>query len=154
MKKILSTLAVVMLCSASLFAQNPDKGYSFAVETGIGTEWMVGGRAQYNFNKYVAWDILNAAYALDYNKYYNFNEVTLTTGVRGYSPNFSGDLKAYGALDLGYGAMFRHGNTNCFALDFTAGIYVWQGLYAGYRLGVLANHGSHVDHMFSIGYNF
>lgn len=154
MKKFLTLIAVMLLGAASMMAQNPDKGYSWAVEGGVGTEVELGGRVQYNFNKYVAWDILNAKYALDYDKYYNTNEITLTTGVRGYSPTFGADMKAFASIDLGYGAKFRDGNNwNAFALDFNAGVYVWKGLYAGYGFSTMAHDGHHCDHLFRIGYN-
>ena len=150
----MAMVAVMLMGSASLMAQNPDKGLSWAVETGIGTEWEIGGRAQYNFNQYVAWDVLNAKYALDYGDGGNFNEVTITTGVRGFSPTFGPGMKAFAALDLGYGAAFKDGwNTNNFALDFTAGVYVIKGLYLGYGLGFL-NKGNHKDHLLRIGVNF
>lgn len=86
MKKILSMVVVMLLGVASMQAQNPDKGLSFALETGIGSEWELGARAQYNFNKYVAWDVVNLKYALDYNEHGNWNEFTIQTGVRGFSP--------------------------------------------------------------------
>ena len=155
MKKILSMVVVMLLGVASMQAQNPDKGLSFAVETGIGTEWELGARAQYNFNKYVAIDILNLKYALDYNEHGNWNEFTIQTGVRGFSPTFGPDMKAFAALDLGYGNMWKHGNTSCFALDFTLGLYLYKGLYAGYGFGTLNHDGfNHHDHLLRIGYNF
>ncbi len=155
MKKIFSLIAVMLLGATSLFAQNPDKGLSWAVEGGIGSEFEIGGRAQYNFNKYVAWDILNAKYAYDYNKHGDGNELTFTTGVRGFSPTFGPNLKAFAALDLGYGLAFDGNyNDSNFALDFTIGLYVWKGLYAGYGLGLLSNNGNHKDHLVRVGYNF
>ena len=154
MKKILSMVVVMLLGVASMQAQNPDKGLSFALETGIGSEWELGARAQYNFNKYVAWDVVNLKYALDYNNHGNWNEFTIQTGVRGFSPTFGPDMKAFAALDLGYGNMWKNGNTSCFALDFTLGLYLYKGLYAGYGFGTLINDGSHHDHLLRIGYNF
>jgi len=165
MKKILM-MAVALVMAVSANAQNPEKGLSWGVETAIGTEWELGARAQYNFNKYVAWDVLNVKYAYDWDseKIYgtkftvNWNEIAITTGVRAFSPTFFNDkMKAFANLDLGYGAMFGgdlNGNTNCFAVDFGVGLYVWKGLYAGYALEVLAHDGSHKDHLFRIGYNF
>lgn len=153
MKKILSMVVVMLLGVASMQAQNPDKGLSFAVETGIGSEWELGARAQYNFNKYVAWDVVNLKYAFDYGDP-NWNEFTIQTGVRGFSPTFGPDLKAFAALDLGYGNMWKNGNTSCFALDFTLGLYFYKGFYAGYGFGTLINDGHHHDHLLRIGYNF
>lgn len=146
-------MAVVLLGAASAKAQNPE-GLSWALEAGIGTEFEVGGRAQYKLNNYLAWDVLNLKYAYDYGDY-AVNEITLTTGLRGFSPKFDNGMRLFGALDLGYGNMFRDShNTSCFALDFTVGVYVTKNLYAGYGLGVLAKDGSHTDHLLRVGYNF
>lgn len=154
MKKIFSLIAVMLLGATSLFAQNPDKGLSWAVEGGIGSELEIGGRAQYNFNKYVAWDVLNAKYAYDYGDF-SWNELTLTTGVRGFSPTFGPDLKAFAAIGLGYGLVWKDGSDSNFALDFTIGMYVWKGLYAGYGLGFMKHDAfKHKDHLLRVGYNF
>ena len=162
MKKILM-MAVALVMAVSANAQNPDKGLSWGVETSIGTEWELGGRAQYNFNKYVAWDVLNLKYAYDWESVSfmgvsastHWNEITATTGVRAFSPTFFNDkMKAFANLDLGYGVMFNDGSTHCFAIDFGVGLYVWKGLYAGYAFEALCNDGSHKDHLFRIGYNF
>lgn len=155
MKKILSMVVVMLLGVASMQAQNPDKGLSFAVETGIGTEWELGARAQYNFNKYIAWDVVNLKYARDYNKHVGWNEFTIQTGARGFSPTFGPDLKAFAALDLGYGVMWNDFNSSHCAIDFTMGLYVYKGLYVGYGLGALCGNGNHhKDHLLRIGYNF
>lgn len=164
MKKIFSLMVVMLLGATSLMAQNPDKGWSFAAETGIGTEWQLGARAQYNFNEYIAVEG-NARYAFDWDKTKiwgatfktNWNEISITAGARGFSPKFGPDMKAYANFGIGYGAMFggdMAGNTNCFAIDFGVGMYLWKGLYAGYGLDALCNGGSHVDHVVRIGYNF
>lgn len=166
MKKVLM-MAVALVMAVAVNAQNPEKGLSFAAETGIGSEWEIGARAQYNFNKYLALDLLSVKYAYDWDKEdfgifgsynLNWNEVTLTTGVRGFSPTFFKDrMKAYANFDLGYGAMFGGdlaGNTNTFAIEFGVGLYLWKGLYAGYTFEALCNDGHHNDHLFRIGYNF
>ena len=158
MKKILSMVVVMLLGATSLMAQNPDKGLSFAVETGIGTEWELGARAQYNFNKYVAVEGV-LKYAFDYNKKIwgmknNWNEMSIQAGVRGFSPTFGPDMKAFAALDMGYGIAWKNANSSHFALDFTTGLYVWKGLYVGYGLGALIANGNHTDHVARIGYNF
>ena len=164
MKKILSMVVVMLLGATSLMAQNPEKGWSFAAETGIGTEWQLAARAQYNFNKYIAVEGV-ARYAFDWDREKiwgttfktNWNEITITAGARGFSPTFGPDMKAYANFDLGYGAMFGGdlpGNTNCFAIDFGVGMYLWKGLYAGYGLEALCKDGSHLDHVVRIGYNF
>ena len=58
--------AAMLLCSSTLKAQSEEEGLSWAVETGIGSEWELGGRAQYSINKYLALEGV-VKYALDYN---------------------------------------------------------------------------------------
>lgn len=153
MKKILMVV-VAMVMAVSANAQNPDKGFSAAAELGVGSELELGVRGQYNFNKYFALDLPVLKYAYDYGDY-SVNEITIQVGARAFSPTFGPDMKAFAALDLGYGNMFKDGNnTSCFALDFSMGLYVWKGLYMGYGYGGLFNDGHHNDHLFRIGYNF
>lgn len=153
MKKILM-MAVALVMSVAANAQNPDKGLSFAGELGVGSELELGVRGQYNFNKYFAVDLPVLKYAYDYGDA-SVNEITIQVGARGFSPTFGPDMKAFAALDMGYGNMFKHGNTSAFALDLTVGMYVWKGLYAGYGFGALCKKGgAHKDHLFRIGYNF
>jgi len=158
MKKIFSMMVVMLLGATSLMAQNPDEGLSYAVETGIGTEWELGGRAQYNFNKYIAIEGV-AKYAFDYNEKIwgmknNWNEFSLQVGARGFSPTYYKDMKAFAALDMGWGIAWKNGNSSHFALDFTVGSYVWKGLYVGYGLGAMCGNGNHTDHLLRVGYNF
>lgn len=157
MKKILM-MAVAMMMAVTVNAQNPDKGISLAGELGVGTELEVGGRLQYNFNKYFALDLPVVKYAFDYNDIIpDFHEITLQVGVRGFSPNYYKDMKAFAAIDFGYGATFSSfKNESHFAMDFTIGTYVWKGLYVGYGFGILrgATWNDHNDHVFRIGYNF
>lgn len=154
MQKILTLSAMMMLGTASMAAENFTKGLNWAAEAGVGTELELGLRAQYQFNKYLAWDVLHAKYAYDYNEHHDFNELTLTTGLRGFTPTFGPGLKAFAAIDLGYGLMWKDGNSSNFAMDFTTGLYVWKGLYMGYGLGLLHHDGNHKDHLFRIGYEF
>lgn len=154
MKKILSLMAALLLSATSLMAQNAEKGFSFAAELGVGSELELGVRGQYNFNKYFALDLPVLKYAYDYGDY-SVNEITIQVGARGFSPTFGPDMRAFAALDLGYGNMFKDGhNTSCFALDFTMGLYVWKGLYLGYGYGGLFNDGHHNDHLLRVGYDF
>lgn len=155
MKKIFSMMVVMLLGATSLMAQNPDKGWSFAAETGVGTEWEIGGRAQYNFNKYIAVEGV-LKYAFDWRNATANNEITIQGGARAFSPTFGPDLKAFAALDLGYGTSFESGNNwNALALDLTIGMYVWKGLYVGYGFGGMFNNGhAPHDHVARIGYNF
>ena len=156
MKKILSMVVAMLLGATSLMAQAPAKGLSYAGAIGVGTELELGGRAQYNFNQYFAVDVLSLKYAYDWRDKSANNEITIQAGVRGFSPSFGPDLKAFAALDLGYGADFQDGyNVNCFALDFTMGLYVWKGMYVGYGFGGLFNNGhAPHDHVVRVGYNF
>lgn len=155
MKKIFGMIAVMLLSAISLLAQNPDKGLSWAVEGGIGTELELGGRAQYNFNKYIAIEGV-AKYALDWQGYGTWNEITLQAGARAFSPEFcqKHPMKAFLATDMGYGVAFNDGSWNTFALDVTVGMYIHKGLYMGYGFGGMFNDGKHKDHCLRIGYNF
>ena len=155
MKKIL-TMAVALVMAVCANAQNPDKGISFAAEMGVGSELELGVRGQYNFNKYIALDLPVVKYAYDWRNTTLNNEITIQVGARAFSPTFGPDLKAFAALDLGYGCAFEDGwNFNAIAMDFTMGLYVWKGLYLGYGFGGLFNdgHAPH-DHVVRIGYNF
>ena len=155
MKKILM-MAVALVMSLAANAQNPDKGLSFAGELGVGSELELGVRGQYNFNKYFAVDLPVLKYAFDWRNTTANNEITIQVGARGFSPTFGPDMKAFAAIDMGYGVSFEDGgHWNAFAMDFTVGMYVWKGLYAGYGFGGMFHNG-HIphDHVFRIGYNF
>lgn len=149
MKKML-LMAVAFLMTTAMNAQNAEKGFSYAAEAGIGSELELGVRAQYNFNKYFALDLPVLKYARDYGSHPH-NEITIQAGVRGFSPTFGPDLKAFAALDMGYGNMFKNGGSSSFAIDFTMGFYVWEGLYVGYGYGGMRHHS---DHLVRVGYSF
>ena len=85
---------------------------------------------------------------------HNWNEFTLQTGVRGFTPTFGKGLKAFAAFDLGYGVAWKNASSSHFALDITIGSYVWNGLYVGYGIGPLCGNGNHTDHLLKIGYEF
>lgn len=153
MKKILFLFAAMLLCSSTMKAQSEEKGLSWAVETGIGSEWELGARAQYGINKYLALEGV-VKYALDYNNGGNWNEISIQPGVRAFSPEFGPGLKGFAALDLGYGLMFDNNfHISCFALDFSIGLQ-YKKIYAGYGLGTMHNDGSHKDHLFRVGFYF
>lgn len=157
MKKIMALLAIVLLGTTSMMAQERIKNETkFGAELGIGSELELGLRGELQLNDYLSWDILHAKYARDWQKNWSFNELSLTTGVRAYSPEFGPDLKAFGALDLGYGLMFKggSGSTSCFALDFTLGIQINEHWYAGYGFGMMSHDGAHKDHLLRVGYCF
>ena len=157
MKKLM-LLVVVALMSTTMAMAQMEKVFSWAVEGGFGSEFEIGGRIQKNFNQYLAWDVVNLKYAFDYGNHLNAHEWELTTGLRGFSPSFGPNLKAFAAIDLGYGGMKvteDHADAvHCFALDFTVGLQVYKGLYLGYGFGGLFNDGSHKDHLLRIGYMF
>lgn len=153
MKKIFALATALWLGAAAAQAQKPD-GLSFAAEAGVGTEAEVGLRAEYKLEKWLSWDVLHAKYAYDYGDY-AVHEITLTTGLRAFTPTFGPKLRGFAALDLGYGRMFKDGDgLNAFALDLTVGVQVTPKLYLGYGFGLLAKDGSHKDHLLRIGYNF
>ena len=138
MKKFLLMIAVVLLGASSLKAQSL-KSFNWAAEVGVGTELELGVRAQHNFNEYLAWDVLHVKYAYDYNND-NRSEISFTTGLRGFSPSFGPDVKAFAAVDLGYGGMFSE-YVSCFAMDFTIGLQIKEHLYLGYGLGLMHHDG-------------
>lgn len=161
MKKLLTLIVVALMGSTVMMAQK-EKGLTWAVEGGVGSELEVGARAQYGFNKYLAWDVLSVKYAFDYGKDFfpdsNAHEWELTTGLRGFSPSFGPNLKAFAAIDLGYGGLKvaeEHIDaTHCFALDVTVGLQVYKGLYLGYGFGGLFHDGNHKDHLLRVGWIF
>lgn len=104
MKKLMILLVAVLMGSATASAQIT-KGLTWAVEGGIGSELELGGRAQYEFNKYLAWDVASVKYAFDYGDDDNAHEWEVTTGLRGFSPTFGPKLRVFAALDLGYGVL-------------------------------------------------
>ncbi|MDE7166729.1 MAG: hypothetical protein K2O17_06845 [Bacteroidaceae bacterium] len=154
MKKMFM-MAVALIMTTAMNAQDIEKGFSFASEVGIGSELELGVRAQYNFNEYFALDLPVVKYAYDYGVY-PVSEITLQAGVRAFSPTFGRDLKAFTALDMGYGNMFdSYDKVHCFAMDCTIGLYVWKGLYVGYGYGAMIKDGErHDDHEVRVGYNF
>lgn len=159
MKKLLTFIATAMLSATTLMAQS-DKKFNLGAEVGIGSEVEAGVRAEYGLNEYLSWDALHLKYAYDYGKNDKFHELSLTTGVRGYSPSFGPNLQVFAAIDLGYGVLFYGGdnvsdsNTSCFAMDFTAGVRVSKNMYLGYGLGLMHHSGNHKDHLLRIGFNF
>ncbi len=152
MKKFLLMISVMMLSVSSLKAQEL-KGFNVAAEVGVGNELELGLRAQHNFSEYLAWDVLHVKYAYDYNKHGDFSEISLTTGLRGFSPSFGPDVRAFAAVDLGYGGMWSD-YVSAFAMDFTIGLQVKEHLYLGYGLGLMHHDGNHKDHLFRIGWMF
>lgn len=157
MKKVMIMLVAALMSCTTAMAKM-DKDITWAAEVGAGSELELGGRAQYNFCPYLAWDILNLKYAFDYDKHLNAHEWELTTGLRAFSPSFGPNLKGFAALDLGYGGIKYAEEyidaAHCFALDFTIGLQISDKVYFGYGFGGLFKDGNHKDHLFRIGYNF
>ncbi len=157
MKKVIALLAVVLMGATSMMAQERIKNETkFAGEVGIGSELELGVRGEFQLNEYLSWDILHAKYAYDYGKNDGFNELSLETGVRGYSPEFGPGIKAFASLDLGYGFVFNagEGRSNCFALDFTTGLQLNKNWYVGYGFGMMKHDGAHKDHLLRVGFCF
>ncbi len=154
MKKFYSLLTVMLLGTASLMAQN-EKGWSYAAEVGVGSQLEIGGRAQYGLNEWLAIDVPVLKYNFDYGDW-NQHELKLMAGVRGFSPTFGPDLKAFCAVDLGYGGCTSEYTDwhSAFALDVSVGLYVWKNVYLGYGFGMLSNDGKHKDHVLRVGLTF
>ncbi len=153
-KKFFSLLAAMLLGTVALMAQN-EKGWSYAAEAGIGSQLELGGRAQYGINEWIAVDLPVLKYNFDYGDW-NTHELKLMAGARGFSPTFGPNLKAFLAVDFGYGGWTgKHVDWNsAFAMDVSVGLYFTKNLYAGYGFGMLSNDGSHKDHVLRIGWNF
>lgn len=153
-KKIYSLFAALLLGSAAVMAQNKN-GWSIAAEAGIGSQLEVGGRAQYGINKWIALDAPVLKYNFDYGDV-NSHELKVMAGARGFSPSFGPNLKAFLAIDLGYGGCTNKYSDwySAFALDVSVGLYFTKNLYMGYGFGMLSNDGKHKDHVLRIGWNF
>lgn len=153
-KKVFSMFVAMLLGCVAAVAQN-EKGWSFAAEVGAGTQLEFGGRAQYGLNEWIALDAPVLKYNFDYGDV-NFHELKAMVGARGFSPQFGPNLKAFLAIDLGYGGTTCEYTdwTSAFALDVSVGLYIYKGLYMGYGFGMLSNDGKHKDHVFRIGVSF
>lgn len=156
MKKFFTLIVAALLSTGAALAQTTEKGWSYALEAGVGTQLELGGRAQYGLNKYLAIDAPVVKYNLDYTDGTS-HELKLMAGLRGYSPEFGPNLKGLLALDMGYGGTTaKHSDwTSCFALDLTVGLHINPNLYLGYGFGMLSKSGGkHKDHVLRVGWNF
>lgn len=156
MKRFFSLAAAALLSMSAALAQTNEKGWSYALEGGVGSQLELGGRAQYGQNQYIALDLPVVKYNLDYTDGTS-HELKLMAGVRGYSPEFGPNLKGLLAIDLGYGGTTSSQSdwTSCFAFDLTVGVHINRNLYAGYGFGMLTKDGGkHKDHVLRIGWNF
>lgn len=151
------------------------KKNSFGVDLGVGTEFGLGLRYQYNFNKNFSWDVLGFRYAYDYGEdNYETNgedyqhEVVLSTGVRAFTNTLqNGKTKFYANFDIGYGWVlvddYYHGwygyndyyteGYHHFAIGFGLGAYLNKNVYIGYDLQGYTIEG-HCDHTIRLGFQF
>lgn len=179
MKKIILIAALCLSTSSVMAQENEYLTYPFkwggGVELGYATAMDVSVRGQYYINKHLTWDVLQLRVARDFNNkldtHDNRSSLLLGTGLRVYSPSFGPGLKVFAAASPGWGMFFtydsdikdelfhkhqnRHYNkTHNFAADFSAGIFVWQGLYVSYGCQLLHNgsKGNVVNHFANIGF--
>lgn len=147
-------VTAMLLSSTAVTAQN-EKGWSHAAEVGVGSQLELGGRAQYGINEWIALDAPVLKYNFDYGDV-NSHELKIMAGARGFSPSFGPKLKAFIAIDMGYGGCTSEGTnwTSAFALDVTTGLYLNKHLYMGYGFGMLSHDGKHKDHVFRLGWAF
>lgn len=167
-------ITTLCLCASSAMAQKTE---SYPYKLGLGMAFGYGSaldftiRAQYHFNKHVTWDMLQFKDAEDFNSHidnHNYSEsMSLTTGLRAYTPTFGRGFKAFASAGVGWGRyhtmdkaiFFRptadfYNKTHNLAADFSTGLFVWQGVYVSYNCQLLHNNGrgNHVNHFANIGF--
>ena len=123
---------------ASVGGQSNDFGAEGAV--GLGFHW----ERSYS-SPYLAWDVLSVFWDAPFESPTDFGRLSLKTGIRGFSPKFYRNMRAYANLDLGYtmnyypdydyygyddGTEFGHG----FGLEFGLGIRLTNHFAVGYAL--------------------
>lgn len=176
MIKKLFLIATLCFSSVSLMAQDAPYPYKW----GAGAEYGYGSalnpytvRGQYYFNKYLTWDFLQYRMGIDFNNAYDSRDYSmtnaLTTGLRVYTPTFGPGMKAFAAAGAGWGHYFtwdkaEHflgkvdhcSKTHNFAADFSAGLFVWHGIYLSYSYQLLHNNsrGNYGNHFFNLGVEF
>lgn len=171
-KKII-ILAALCLSTTSVMAQeeNPFKKFDIGFELGYASALDIGVRFQNHFNKHLTWDMIQVRTAQDYSNTLDANKYlstwSISTGLRAYTPTFSPGFKAFAAAGLGWG--YYHttdhfispifdtsgkNKTHNLAADFSAGLFVWQGVYVSYGCQIFHNNsrGNHIDHLFNIGF--
>lgn len=179
MKKIILMAALCLSTSSVMAQENEYLTYPFkwgaGVELGYATAADEVIRGQYYINKYLTWDVLQLRVARDLNNkldtHDNRSSLLLGTGLRVYSPSFGPGLKVFAAASPGWGYYYTYdtgkhaekinkyryrtyNKTHNFAADFSAGIFVWQGLYVSYGCQLLHNgsKGNVVDHFVNVGF--
>lgn len=123
MKRLLTILAALLLCSICLSARNRVyadmggvkselnnridlKSNSFHLNVGVGNVgFKFGARVQHNFNRFVSWDALTFNYVKEFSSM-GAHRFYVMTGVRGFTPAFGRkkNLKFYLSMNIGYGA--------------------------------------------------
>lgn len=190
MKRLIFTLFIGML-GLSAFAQTNYEGFdiygldsenqvkkvTFGIELSAGSEAGVGLRLQRNFGKYFAWDIFQFKYTFDYTgdevdyvygdyhqDYKKTHKMSITTGIRLFTPTFGNNCKIFAAFGYGYGPNSRLVNfyyydectywTHTHAIDCSIGLQ-YKKFHIGYGLN------SHIgwkyrntDHTVRLGFNF
>lgn len=164
-------IAALVLSASSLWAQEGRGGYPYkygaGFDFGYGTGLNAGVRGQYYINKNLTWDFLQLRGITDFNNPVDthdyFNALSLTSGLRAYTPEFGPHLKAFAAAGLGWGFSYTsdkgkgwtlYNKTHNFAADLSAGLFVWGGLYVGYNCHIIHNGscGTRVDHAATVGF--
>lgn len=166
-------IAALALSATSLWAQEGRGGYPYkygaGFDFGYGTGLNAAVRGQYYINKNLTWDFLQYRGFLDFNNTLDshdyFNALSLTSGLRAYTPEFGRHFKAFAAAGVGWGFSYTndkgegwtlYNKTHNFAADLSAGLFVYGGLYVSYGCYILHNgsSGNRVDHAVSVGFEF
>lgn len=120
----------------------------FGAEVGVGR---IGGcagmdfsmRFQHDYSKYISWDCISLNTEFIFDKPSDFTQITFRTGLRGYSPYFYDEMRAYTNIAIGGGVNMydesyykRRKVDICgtFSLNFGIGIQLTNHLYTGYAL--------------------
>lgn len=168
MKKILSSLLSIVLCTGIASAQDWDFGNSYenklhnvGIELGLGSgfgeDFTVdfGLRWQYNLHENFAWDVITIKAIADVKKHCFKESITPTvlSGFRVISPNFIG-LTAYANARVGY-AYNVDNEDGGFAYEVGVGVNVTKHVYIGYAFN--DNKVDYYDmdyHAFRLGFLF
>lgn len=169
-------MAGLCLCTTDVVAQveNPLGNADFGLEYSYGydSSFSMAYRGQWHLNKYFTWDVLKWRMSGDFNNDYDSHKQSmtnaLTTGFRAYTPTFGPGMKFFASTGAGWGyySTFdkpekkwswkgpkRYNKTHNLAADFSAGLFVWHGLYVSYDYQLLHNNsrGNHGNHFINIG---
>lgn len=139
MKKYLVALFAMFVIGGAVQAQivssksqmtkieNVEKKTHFSLDFGFGS---VASRGGFNlafswrreYNKYLAWDIASFGLSAPFSSPADYDELFLRTGIRGYSPKFYKNMRAYANLDMGYTcALMNYGGlASSYISDYTS----------------------------------